>query len=624
VPNAQATTLIVCLVSRQYLESEACATEFRVAWNLGKLMVVCLDPPDIGSFKRAMLATDTKATPTASGPFMYVAGGGQLTAGDQLAMVADEIDKVLVSRRAQAAATEDERGAPPTPSLGKTVGATRPNEDDSDIHKPDKITRRPSRSSGGRLAAVAKEKEEVEVRSTLRTGKRWLQRAASGPVRPAQRRRREQRPASLPPLGRPKFYEVDEMDERECNDADGEEGGDDEEADTPPKLTEVLDESFDDLMAWKETQVTTEPSPLSAPSSTFHDDEREILELELELEHDFEPAVTVDAPAAPAPASVPPPPTDDCVDVRVVEMDGADAGGGGGGDRRSYADSQESLAKRSELTALLKLKEMTAKQASRSKLLMREITQAGVSMDAIMGVTPGGSYGSGGGGGSGGARPAHLARQTSAPASAPAPRRGGSTYWDGLFGTACTHKALDGTRDFSGLDLVNRQISAIEYMNERSRRWFIVHNDDDQLFQWAKTRPGVASTGDVFRGKRITDVGAVVLAALCQNLTSIDLSETQITDAGVEMLAASCSELTDINVSNCFRLTDKAVESLGAYAPKLTRVCLDGTRVTDDSAKALAKTCPLKWAGLANTGLSAATKRHMVTSRPDLTIYAPF
>ena len=80
MPNAQATTLIVCLVSRQYLESEACATEFRVAWNLGKLMVVCLDPPDIGSFKRAMLATDTKATPTASGPFMYVAGGGQLTA----------------------------------------------------------------------------------------------------------------------------------------------------------------------------------------------------------------------------------------------------------------------------------------------------------------------------------------------------------------------------------------------------------------------------------------------------------------------------------------------------------------------------------------------------------------
>lgn len=201
-------------------------------------------------------------------------------------------------------------------------------------------------------------------------------------------------------------------------------------------------------------------------------------------------------------------------------------------------------------------------------------------------------------------------------------------YWDGLFGTACTPKTptngLDDARDFSGHDLENRQISAIEYMNKRSRQWFIVHNDDDQLFQWAQKHPGAASTGDVFRGKRITDVGAVVLAALCQDLTSIDLSETQITDAGVEMLAASCSKLAVINVSNCFRLTGKAVESLGAYAQNLTRVYLDGTRVTDDSAKALARACPLKWVGLANTGLSAATKRHMTTSRPELAIYAPF
>jgi len=134
----------------------------------------------------------------------------------------------------------------------------------------------------------------------------------------------------------------------------------------------------------------------------------------------------------------------------------------------------------------------------------------------------------------------------------------------------------------------------------------------------------VASTGDVFRGKNITDVGAVVLAALCENLTSIDLSQTQITDAGVEILAASCSQLAVLDVSNCFRLTDKAVESLGTYAPNLTKVCLDGTRVTDDSARALAKACPLKWVGLANTGLSAAAKRHMAISRPDLTIYAPF
>ena len=83
------------------------------------------------------------------------------------------------------------------------------------------------------------------------------------------------------------------------------------------------------------------------------------------------------------------------------EMNGADAEGGGGGDRRSSADSQESLAKLSELTALLKLKKMTAKQASRSKLLMREITQDGVSMDAMLGANLGGPSGSGGGGGGG-------------------------------------------------------------------------------------------------------------------------------------------------------------------------------------------------------------------------------
>ena len=47
---------------------------------MGKLMVVALEPSDIGTFKNSLMAMDTKETPTASGPCMHVAGGGQPTA----------------------------------------------------------------------------------------------------------------------------------------------------------------------------------------------------------------------------------------------------------------------------------------------------------------------------------------------------------------------------------------------------------------------------------------------------------------------------------------------------------------------------------------------------------------
>eukprot|EP00620_Florenciella_sp_RCC1587_P019501 CAMPEP_0182563338 /NCGR_PEP_ID=MMETSP1324-20130603/5506_1 /TAXON_ID=236786 /ORGANISM="Florenciella sp., Strain RCC1587" /LENGTH=265 /DNA_ID=CAMNT_0024776513 /DNA_START=8 /DNA_END=802 /DNA_ORIENTATION=+ len=98
-PNAQAATLIVCLLSLKYLTSEACATEFRVAETKKKLMVVCLDPPDIGSFKSAVDAIDTKAIPSASGPAMFVSAGGQLTASDGgLEVVAAEVAKVMQDR----------------------------------------------------------------------------------------------------------------------------------------------------------------------------------------------------------------------------------------------------------------------------------------------------------------------------------------------------------------------------------------------------------------------------------------------------------------------------------------------------------------------------------------------
>mmetsp|Transcript_75469 Transcript_75469/g.214638 ORF Transcript_75469/g.214638 Transcript_75469/m.214638 type:complete len:295 (-) Transcript_75469:31-915(-) len=98
-PNAQAATLIVCLLSLKYITSEACATEFRVAEAKKKLMVVCLDPADIGSFKSAVDAIDTKAIPSASGPAMFVSAGGQLTASDGgLEVVAAEVAKVMQNR----------------------------------------------------------------------------------------------------------------------------------------------------------------------------------------------------------------------------------------------------------------------------------------------------------------------------------------------------------------------------------------------------------------------------------------------------------------------------------------------------------------------------------------------
>ena len=68
MPNAQKCTLIVCLVSSHYLKSNACATEFATAQNLNKIMVVALDPPDIGAFKRSIEAVDTEAMPSASRP----------------------------------------------------------------------------------------------------------------------------------------------------------------------------------------------------------------------------------------------------------------------------------------------------------------------------------------------------------------------------------------------------------------------------------------------------------------------------------------------------------------------------------------------------------------------------
>ena len=50
---------------------------------MGKLMVIALEPSDIGTFKNSLMAMDTKKIPTASGPCMHVAGGGQLTAFDE-------------------------------------------------------------------------------------------------------------------------------------------------------------------------------------------------------------------------------------------------------------------------------------------------------------------------------------------------------------------------------------------------------------------------------------------------------------------------------------------------------------------------------------------------------------
>ena len=50
---------------------------------MGKLMVVALEPSDIGTFKNSVMAMDTKKIPTASGPVMYVLSGGQLTAFDE-------------------------------------------------------------------------------------------------------------------------------------------------------------------------------------------------------------------------------------------------------------------------------------------------------------------------------------------------------------------------------------------------------------------------------------------------------------------------------------------------------------------------------------------------------------
>ena len=72
------------------------------------------------------------------------------------------------------------------------------------------------------------------------------------------------------------------------------------------------------------------------------------------------------------------------------------------------------------------------------------------------------------------------------------------------------------------------------------------------------------------------DTGMVTLVS--QNLTEIDLDDTEVTDVGVAALANACPNLTTICLSYTWHVTDKGAQALANSCPNLTTIDLCGTQ----------------------------------------------
>ena len=93
-------------------------------------------------------------------------------------------------------------------------------------------------------------------------------------------------------------------------------------------------------------------------------------------------------------------------------------------------------------------------------------------------------------------------------------------------------------------------------------------DDDRELVEWAKENPD-ATEVDYDSKKKVSDVGVLVLAASCPELTKALLGGTQVTDVGAQALASSCSNLTVIDVSNT-QVTDAGKGEMAKALPDAT------------------------------------------------------
>ena len=75
-PNAIQAVKIVCFISAEYLRSPYCMKEFRVAQNVGNLLVVACDP--IAEIMAVMEEVKRGENKVASDALAYLMGGGQV------------------------------------------------------------------------------------------------------------------------------------------------------------------------------------------------------------------------------------------------------------------------------------------------------------------------------------------------------------------------------------------------------------------------------------------------------------------------------------------------------------------------------------------------------------------
>ncbi|PHJ20767.1 leucine rich repeat-containing protein [Cystoisospora suis] len=95
----------------------------------------------------------------------------------------------------------------------------------------------------------------------------------------------------------------------------------------------------------------------------------------------------------------------------------------------------------------------------------------------------------------------------------------------------------------------------------------------------------------VLNEARITDHGLEMIGeSLGENLLELALHRSEeITNEGVSFLAKSCRNLSLLSLSSCSQVTDAGVCKVAEFCPKLLKLRLDRTRVTDLSIRQVAK-----------------------------------
>ena len=134
----------------------------------------------------------------------------------------------------------------------------------------------------------------------------------------------------------------------------------------------------------------------------------------------------------------------------------------------------------------------------------------------------------------------------------------------------------------AGMVQIGRQCPDLRHLDISSRNQ-----------NWDHPAPGVRA-GDT----RVTDVGLTAVAEGCKRLEGLVVRHLRgeraaVTDAGIALVAAVCPNLSLLDLSGCQRqVTGTALRAVGQHCSRLRSLSVEGCMIDPDGLRAVAGGCP--------------------------------